>query len=150
MRFTFFIALALSLVLFVGCTGTENPYGAVHVEGTVTVDGAAIPGINVNFVPRDGEHAAGGQTDANGKFTVSTGGFNGAKPGTYDVVFSKVEIPGQDLSMEEYNARFGGRQPEPVHIIPQKFESPSTSGIEPVTVDTDRRKNVFTFDLRTQ
>ena len=101
------------------------------------------------MIPRDGDQSAGGQTDVRGKFTVSTGGFSGAKPGTYDVVFSKVEIPGADLPMDEYTQKYGGRQPEPVYLIPKKYESPKTSGIEPITVDTDRKKNSFTFELTT-
>ena len=146
----FFIALLLSLTLFIGCKGTENPYGTVHVEGTVTFDGGPIEGVNVVLVPRGGEHSAGGVTNASGKFTVNTGGFSGAKPGEYDVTFSKIELPGQDLPFEEYMAKYGNRQPEPEYMIPQKYENAKTSGIEPITVDTDRKKNVFTFELGTK
>ena len=147
MRFTFFVALALSLVLIVGCKKDDNPYGTVHVEGTVTVDGAPVEGINVVFAPRGGDYAAGGVTNASGKFTVNTGGYSGAKPGSYDVTFTKIEVPGGDLSLEEFQARFGNRQPTPEYLIPQKYEDAKTSGIEPITVSEDRRQNVFTFEL---
>ena len=147
---TFFTALTLSLVLFIGCKEKENPYGTVHIEGTVTLDGTAVEGVNVMLVPRGGDSAAGGITGANGKFTVNTSGYGGAKPGEYDITFSKVEIPGQDLSMEEFQAKFGSRQPEPQYLIPKKYESVKTSGIEPITVTTDKKQNVFTFDLQSK
>jgi len=152
MRFTHFIAIAflLSLTMFIGCKGTENPYGTVQVEGTVTLDGTPIEGVNVNFIARGGEFSAGGLTNASGKFTVATGGFTGAKPGEYDVTFSKMELSGQDLSYEEYTAKFGNRQPEPVYLIPQKYENAKTSGIKPVTVATDKKQNVFTFELQSK
>jgi hypothetical protein len=150
MRFTIFLTLLLPLTFFIGCSGNSNPFGTVHVEGMVTFDGNPVEGVNVNLISRDGEHSAGGLTGANGRFTVATSGFNGAKPGSYDVIFSKIELPGQDLSPEEFNRRFGNRQPEPTYVIPQRYESPQTSGIEPITVSTDRRQNVFTFDLRSE
>jgi len=151
MRFSFFITLMLSVTFFIGCGGAQkNPYGTVHIEGTVTLDGVPIEGANINLNPRDGEYSAGGLTDAKGKFTVNTGGFSGAKPGEYDVTFNKIEIPGQDLSFEESMAKYGGKTPDLIYHLPQKYDSPKTSGIEPITVDTDRKKNVFTFELTTQ
>ena len=150
MRFSFFIALMLSVTFFIGCGGTQNPYGTVHIEGTVTLNGVPIDGANINLNPRDGVHSAGGLTDAKGKFTVNTSGFSGAKPGEYDVTFSKIEIPGQDLSFEESMAKYGGKTPDPIYHIPQKYDSPNTSGIAPIVVDSDRKKNVFTFELTTR
>jgi hypothetical protein len=151
MRFTFFIALILSVTFFVGCGGEGNPHGTVHVEGTVTLDGNPIEGVSVILHPRDGVHSAGGITGANGRFTVNTSGFNGAKPGEYDVAFSKIEIPGQNLSFEESMAQGGGGgQPIPIYHIPQRYESARTSGIDPITVTTDRRQNVFMFELTSQ
>jgi len=150
MRFTIFIALVLPLTFFIGCGGNENPFGTVHVEGTITLDGNPIEGVSVMLHPRDGEQGAGGLTNANGRFTVTTSGFNGARPGSYDITFTKIELPGQDLSPEEYNRAFGGRTPDPIYLIPQRYGSPRTSGIEPITVTTDRRQNVFTFELRSQ
>jgi len=151
MRYTFFIALALILPLasFVGCS-EANPHGTVHVEGTITFDGNPVQGVNITLRPRDGAHSAGGITDASGRFTVATGGFNGAKPGEYDITFSKIEIPGGDLSYDEFMAQFGGRQPPAVHLIPQRFGDPNTSGIDPITVTTDRRQNVFRFELTSE
>jgi hypothetical protein len=150
MRYTLFIALALTLTLFIGCKGQENPHGTVPFEGTVTLDDKPIEGVSVTLNPKDGTNAAGGITGANGKFTVNTSGYSGAKPGTYDVTFKKVEIPGQDLSFEESQAKYGGKTPSPIYHIPQKYESVKTSGMEPITVTTDKKQNVFTFELKSQ
>jgi len=154
MRFTtLFIAFIFSLPLLTGCQ-QDNPFGTVYVEGTVTLDGAAIDGVSVTFIPRDsGEQlSAGGVTSANGKFTLTAGGSpagSGARPGTYDVIFSKEEIP-QTESPEEAVRLYGGGQPPVTYVIPRKYGSPVTSGIEPITVDTDRKKNSFTFVLTSE
>ena len=151
MRFTIiFTVLMLSVTFFIGCGGnSQNPHGTVHVEGTVTFDGAPIEGVNVTLAPREGDQSAGGITDDKGKFTVITSGFAGAKPGSYDVTFVKMEsLP--NLSFEESMEKYGGDPPKPKRMIPQKYETPKTSGIEPITVETDRKKNVFTFELTSQ
>jgi len=153
MRFTtLFTALFICLPLLTGCK-QDNPFGTVYVEGTVTLDGTPIQGVSVTFNPRDGDLVAGGMTDVGGKFRVQTGGApigSGAKPGVYDVTFHKAVIEGADLSMEESIAKYGGQQPPVVYIIPQKYENPKTSELEPITVDADRKKNSFTFDLKSE
>ena len=143
----------LFLPFFIGCA-QENPFGTVYVEGTVTLDGVAIDGVSVTLIPLDaGEQlSAGGVTDASGRFTVTAGGSpagSGARPGTYDVTFSKVSIT-QTESYEESMRLYGGRQPPIMHLIPQRYGNPRTSDIESITVDTDRRKNKFTFELTSE
>ena len=154
MRFTsLFIAFALSLTLLAGCGPSKNPFGAVYLEGTVTLDGSPIEGVNVNLIPRGGDLTAGGLTDATGKFTVTIAGSEvgtGAKPGEYDVTFSKVEVAGQDLSFDEFMKKYGNKQPETTYLVPQKYGSPQTSGVEPITVSTKKANNKFTFALTSQ
>jgi len=152
MRYTTIIIAVLFLPFFVGCA-QENPFGVVYVEGTVTYNGEPIQGVNVTFNPLDaGEQlSAGGLTDARGRFTLTAGGSptgSGARPGSYDVTFAKFEIP-QFESPEAQFAAIGDRQPEATHLIPERYGSPRTSGIEPVTVTTNRRDNVFNFNLTT-
>ena len=151
MRLTIILTLLLSLATFVGCGGSnKNPYGAVYLEGTVTLDGSPMEGISVTLVPRDGDLSAGGITDAAGKFTVTTGGSaagTGAKPGEYDVTFYKVELTGQGLSYEEYQKQFGDKQPETVYLVPKKYESAKTSEIPPITVSSNKADNKFDFAL---
>jgi len=149
MRFTLFIASIVSVALFIGCS-QPNPFGTVYVEGFITLDGQPVSDVDVTLNPRDGVHVAGGLSDANGKFTVTTGGAplgSGAQPGEYDVTLRKVHMEGSDLSMEELAIRYGGRMPPVTHLIPARYNEVRTSGFEPITVTTDKRQNVFRFEL---
>jgi len=150
MRFTIIIALLFSLVVFTGCQ-QDNPFGTVHLEGTVTFNGEPLADASVTLMPHNVElMTAGGMTDARGRFTVTTGGAplgSGAQPGTYDVTFSKFIMEGGDLTQEEHQAMFGRGRASIIHLIPERFGNPRTSGIDPITVTTDRRQNVFTFEL---
>ena len=166
MRFTTLILLLLSAAVFTGCGGANNnPFGAVYLEGMVTLDGSPVEGVGVTLIPRNGNFSAGGITNTYGKFTVTTGGSGhgtGAKPGEYDVVFSKNEFPpprqlpsvnlapNANPSTEGDKKKNENRRQEPVRLIPKRYESPKTSGIAPITVDTDKKKNSFTFELTTK
>ena len=146
-----FIVLLFAVAIFPGCGKQQNPFGTVYLEGTVTLDGTPIEGVSVTLIPLDtGEQlSAGGKTDASGKFTVTAGGSpagSGARPGTYDVTFTKMSIQ-RTASYEESKALYGSGQPPITHLIPQKYNSPKTSGIASITVDKDKRKNKFTFEL---
>ena len=152
MRFTTFYIAFFTLLFLVGCA-EDNPFGTVYVEGTVTLDGTPIQEVSVTFIPVDGEQSAGGITDISGKFTLTTGGSpsgSGAKPGTYNVAFNKIEVEGAGLSEEEYMAKYKGVTPPVIYHIPQKYGNPAASGIEPITVDTDKANNKFTFALTSQ
>jgi len=153
MRFTTTIAFVLSALFFIGCA-EKNPFGTVYIEGTVTVDGTPMQGISVSMYPQSSDGmSAGGITDAEGKFKVTSGGApidSGAKPGTYDVTFYKVKMEGSELSIEEFRMKYGNRMPPTTYIVPKKYNDPKTSGIAPVTVDTDKEKNKFTFELQSK
>ena len=150
MRFTtLLMAFILVATFFVGC-GTQNPFGTVYLEGVVTVDGQPMQGISVSLLPRDGDLAAGGITDANGKFVVDTGGApvgSGAKPGEYDVVFRKSQTEGKNMSMEESKALYGPGELPMTYLIPQRYGSPMTSGIAPIKVSEKKAENKFKFEL---
>ncbi|MCL2005572.1 MAG: carboxypeptidase-like regulatory domain-containing protein [Planctomycetaceae bacterium] len=153
MRITLIIAILL-VPFFAGCGGQDNPFGTVYVEGTVTFDGQPIDGVSITLIPRDeGEQlSAGGVTDANGKFTVTAGGSpagSGARPGMYDVTFSKISIP-RGASPEEDMMMYGGRRPPTTFHIPERYGNVRTSGLEPIVVDTNRRNNVFNFALTSE
>jgi hypothetical protein len=121
--------------------------------------------VGVTLIPRNGDFSAGGITNASGKFIVTMGGSGhgtGAKPGEYDVIFSKNEFPppqhlpsvnltpNANPSTEGNKKQNEKRRAEPIRSIPKKYESPKTSGIAPITVDTDKKKNSFTFELTTK
>ncbi|MDR2761365.1 MAG: Ig-like domain-containing protein [Planctomycetaceae bacterium] len=146
-----FLVLAC-FVLLTGC-GKRSPYDTVFVTGTVLVDGTPMQGISIIFNPvnPDEGHAAGGMTDANGKYKLTTAGLDiggGAVAGTYNVTFRKIEIVGNDLSWEEQIVKYPNGLPVIYHV-PQKYGDQGTSGIESVTIEKNK-KNVFDFNLSTK
>ena len=146
--------LACLLLMFTGCQKT--PPGIVYLEGIVTLDGNPIGGVNVILHPRNDEGtAAGGMTDARGRFTVTTHPApvgTGAMAGVYDVTFSKVETPVVNVSMMPMPApapsaaRQTQTPPQRTYIVPQRYGRPRTSGLEPITVEAGGN-NRFTFAL---
>ena len=155
-----FVALCLLGFLGVWLMGeTKNPYGAVHMIGTLTLDGEPIAGVSIILHPRDRDigRVAGGITDSRGRFTVTTGTApmaNGAIPGEYDITFQKIEMEGTAPSMEALRpAPASGtssprnvQPPSKKHVIPQKYGNPKTSGLDPITVKPTG-KNSFNFPL---
>ncbi|MDR0869453.1 MAG: carboxypeptidase-like regulatory domain-containing protein [Planctomycetaceae bacterium] len=145
------IILLLLCFAAIGCNN-PNPFGTIKVSGTVLLDGNPVQGISVNFNPVGGDISAGGLTDDTGKYTLTTGGATvggGAIPGEYNVTFSKVEIEGAELDMDEYLKKFGDRQPKITYVVPQKYEDVKTSGIASVKVEKGE-KNIFNFELTTK
>jgi hypothetical protein len=144
--------LVVVFVVLFGC-GQTNPYDTVYVEGVVKLDGVLVSEVNVNFEPINGEgNTAGGLTDSLGKFKLTTGGApfgSGAIAAEYNVTFSKTEVEGANLNEEEYKKQIGSRQPNVTHLIPEKYNNPSTSGINPVKVEKGK-PNKFNFDLTTK
>ena len=161
-----FLLLCGVLVMSAGC-GEKNPFGTAKVTGTVLVDGAPLEGINVSFALVSGDGmSAGGLTDSNGKFTLTSGGApvgSGAVPGEYNVTFFKAEYdapptpPPKTNEKEEVDPATGRVRrslptgaplppPKPIYLIPQKYEDPKTSGIEPVKVEAGKT-NTFEFEL---
>jgi hypothetical protein len=146
-----YFRLIVLLILFVGCAKT-NPYGTTFVEGTVQLDGVPIEGVNVNFTPIGNGNSAGGLTNSSGKFRLTTGNApvgSGVIPDEYKVTFSKIEIEGSNLTLEEYQKQIGSRPPKTTYIVPKKYDNSVDSGIAPVKVEKGK-KNVFNFDLSTK
>jgi hypothetical protein len=135
-----YFPIFLFLLFCVGCS-ERTPYNVVYVSGTVLLDGEPMDSINVTFSPvnPDEGHAAGGVTNAQGKFKLTTGGVaigRGAEPGTYNVYFSKLKDVTQPT--DPFTVV--------IDILPKKYKSAQTSGIEPVTV-VKKGKNEFHFEL---
>ncbi|MDR0336217.1 MAG: hypothetical protein LBI18_03905 [Planctomycetaceae bacterium] len=139
-------------VLLAGCRN-NNPYGTIPVSGTIKLDGQPIGGVHVTFLPVSaGKMEAFGMTIQDGSFVLSTGGAkfgNGAQPGEYHVIFSKTDIEDKykidkkdDVSALPFLAPI-------IHLIPEKYNNLSTSGIAPVKVEKNK-KNIFGFDLSTK
>lgn len=152
-----YVLIFLISLLF-GCN-RGNPYNAVQVSGTVTLDGKPIQGVTVTFSPVEEDGiSAFAFTDGEGKYTMTTGGArhgSGALPGTYRVLLSKTENVHQLPSLEDLDS---GRIRKPLsmaeafkvnHLIPQKYEDPNTSDLEPIAVERGK-KNIFNFELKSK
>lgn len=155
--------LALSLLAFAGCSGTEAVPGIVRVTGEVTLNGDPVEGATVTFQPEGAARAASGRTDAKGAFKLTTlNPGDGALPGNYKVMISKVEDtdPAHQMSAEEFTAMVsGGKRPpsgatrpgkkaENVGLkyhVPQKYMDANKSGLT-ATVDASG-KNHIVFPL---
>jgi hypothetical protein len=155
---TVLVAFVLLGFLVVWLMGESNPYGAVRIVGTLTLDGEPIAGASVVLHPRDRKNGivAGGITDRQGKFTVTTGTApmaNGAVPGEYDVTFQKIEVESTARSVEIMQPAPATLPPRSVqassrkYVIPQKYGNPRTSG-QFIVVEPNGA-NIFSFEITT-
>lgn len=138
----------LLLVAVLGC-GSGNPK-TIKTTGVVTYNGKPVEGAMVSFGSTEGKRSAGGQTDANGRFTLTTfAQDDGAVPGQYTVAVSKSEITGGMTEDEEHAAVQAQKpvsQPKSVDKLPAKYKSGNTSGLKAAV--TEGGENHFEFDLK--
>ncbi len=157
---------AMGLLVATGCPGgnTSN-LNTVKVSGTVTLDGAPLPGATVTFSPKsDGVRAAFGTTDENGRFTLTTlNPGDGAVPGSYAVTVSKPVAAAASAPSQDPRAMGGAISPEEAakimakaqggaagtaasaNVVPAKYASAATSGLTAeVKSGAD---NTFPFEL---
>ena len=126
----------------VGCNRSSNP-DLVPVEGTVTLNGGAMPEGgqgNVTFSPADGKgNTATGLMDADGNYRMST--FepdDGVLPGAYNVTVVWVSRGSGDPKT--------GVLTPPASMINERYSNPETSGLT-AKVDADGNDQ-FDFDLK--
>ncbi len=171
-RSTWRAAICGTVLAWVGCSnGGGGDVQLVDVVGTVTYNGAPLSGALVTFVPAKGPLAMG-KTDAEGKFSLSTGAEKGAVVGDAKVAVSLAAAgggvtnapamsPGSAKSVEEgkammekmaqqqYQATTGGGADTKASgsLLPEKYSNAETSGLT-ATVTADAAKNNFPFNLQ--
>ncbi|MCA8992726.1 MAG: hypothetical protein KDA88_12125 [Planctomycetaceae bacterium] len=163
MRFCLLSLLSVSLCTLIGCgsagEGAAQRVPVFKAGGTVTFAGAPVTDAAVTFVPLDGQPAAVGRTDANGKFTLMTYEYgDGAAVGSFTVLVSKSvsaapvtdeetpEAHGTDASAT-YTAGAahggGGAAADELSMVPESYSSADTSTLrESVTAEGENN-----FDL---
>jgi len=157
MKKLFFLAslcLSALALLSAGCGGSGEVEGVVPVSGAVTFQGAPVQGANVAFSPDGAEgRAAAGTTDAQGKYQLTTLNANdGAKPGNYKVMISKMETSGAGATMSQeeqtkYLEQHGSPPPTEIkNALPQQYAEATTTPLTATVKDGD--KNEFNFDLQ--
>ncbi|MDR1923615.1 MAG: Ig-like domain-containing protein [Planctomycetaceae bacterium] len=144
----FFLSAVLVLC---GCSPKATLSGLAPVQGVVTLDGNPVEGAIVSFSPlqSNGEmRAAAGQTDAQGKFLMTTlSPQDGVTPGKFAVTVIKYEKYGPP-PLKVINE--SGEDVTPPHpeknVLPKKYETRETSDIQ-VTIPDSGDKNI-TIDLK--
>jgi len=140
---TFFLAAAI-----LGCGGGGG-LSLVRVKGKVSYKGQPVSGASVTFQPSEGTPAVG-TTDANGEFTLTTGGRPGAVVGEHRVAITKysgaatpmAEPKPEDMRKMQMERSSSG----PTNEIPMKYANSATSGLV-ATVSSKASENEFEYTL---
>ena len=90
----------LSCLLAVGC-GPKLPYDVVPFAGTVTYQGAPVPGLPIYFLPETGR-PSNGFSDKDGKFTmIYTVRVDGVQTGKGTIYFELGPGDGMEFNNKE-------------------------------------------------
>lgn len=150
-------AVLLGLVLYTGCGKQQADIPKTYpVSIKIAHKGQPVEGANVMLVPQDASgKGASGTTDASGVAKMGLPGLaEGAIPGKYWVSVSKVAGTQSDpnISAEEfyqiYEQQGGNADPAasgPQHLLPVKYLSAQSAGLECVVEEKDDQ--LFEFDL---
>jgi len=150
MKLSLALCLCVGLVVLAGCGGSSSdagPENLVPVTGKVMVNGEAVAGITLTFLPDSGTTGTGGfaATSVDGNFIVKhRSGQEGIEPGTYKVVTSLYLTPTggpvpEGESAMDHNA---------TESLPPKYTAPNTTpfsaqvaeGMAPLSFEITKRK----------
>jgi len=118
----------LAIVTTIAGCGSGTGLEGVPAKGKVELDGAAVSGVSVRFVPQEGVRGRGGVgiTDSAGTFDAqSVQGSTGILPGTYRVLLEQLvmadgsPIP-PDVAPIDVNAR---------NLLPPVYSDPDNSPV---------------------
>jgi hypothetical protein len=108
--------LLASMMHLVGCGGNISVPSTRAVSGAVFHEGAPAAQVTVTFHPQFKlkHFTPSGVTDANGKFTLSTGAANnGAPAGEYVVTFQKLTADSDANGLDTDVDVWGGKYADP-------------------------------------
>lgn len=131
--------LCAMLVGFASCSGGGESLVTGSVEGTVTYNGAPLPGGTITFHGGTG-HGASAAIGSDGSFSVVSQHGPGLPVGDYNVsVFIPEEEDVDPLAPESE------RQAAQLDIkLPRKYRDPGTSGL---AASIQQNSNRLSFDL---
>jgi len=127
----------------VGCGQNEHPE-LRQVTGTIIYHDAPVVGAVVAFHNDQAKRLASGQTDEDGKFSLTSFDQNdGALPGAHTVVVSKFqeEEEAPALSMDDALSSRPRRVTKQRQLLPKKYNSKDTSPLV-VEVSEDRSNHL--------
>jgi hypothetical protein len=142
------LAFGFLVILVAGCGAMSDRRPTAPVKVSVTYKGKPVEGALVQFISIEKPQPAVGNTDASGSCSLQTYQANdGAIIGMNSVTITKNEMDTKNARpVNPEDADLIGVTPPPVlkSLIPKKYASPATSGIQ---ADVVRGKNEFTYDL---
>lgn len=152
MRVLAFCSIIPVVLLVTGCGGgPDDAPSLVSATGVVLYKGEPVSGANVTFIVENAPIASG-STDAEGKFSMTTGGRPGAPLGNAKVAISKASASAAATSnmtaedMAKMAAQGQMSLGTTKEELPAKYAQPDKSGLV-ATLDPDGAKNVFEFRL---
>ncbi len=141
-RFLLISSLSVLAVFAVGCGDGVKVPKTVPVTGTVTLDGKPVDGASVNLISEEGNITSSGQSDASGKFTLTTiigsKSVPGAVPGKHKVCVVKTSSSGgaaptssdpKELMAKMLTNPSATNEVKQTFLVPQKYSSPSSTPI---------------------
>jgi hypothetical protein len=146
------IAVCVLGMFGIALAGCGSGSGLVEVKGKVLYKAQPVSGATVTFQPSAGPLGIA-KTDANGQFTLTTGGRPGVAPGEYHVSVNKMSSGATDMTsmtpddMRKMATSGGAKSASPKNELPEKYANPATSKLT-ATVGNDASKNVFEFSLQ--
>lgn len=153
------IGLGLLVLALAGC-GDRAP-ALAPVKGRVTLDGKALAGKTLKFIPEDGTpgQGAGASTDQDGNYTLlavrpgATKDMAGAPPGKYRVVVNEpmfpIDLPVQNADESEPVPAIGPPTTAPKQVqqaIPPIYRNPETT---PLRVEVQKNGGDINIELVT-
>jgi hypothetical protein len=137
-------------IAFIGCSSSDKRNRSVeYVEGIITMDGKPLDNASIQFIPKtEGKgESAGGYTDTNGKYTLSSLNGNpgkGALAGEYIVLISKtISVPISGTKYEEDEV-----PPEELkQLVPAIYKNRNKPFF---TVTVVKGKNIHNFEVKSK
>lgn len=113
---------AVLAAILPGCGGGDGP-ALYPVTGTIKFDGKTLTGVEVTFIPADGNGVvAMGRADDDGDVVMMTNGRAGVAEGKYQVA---VAEPNRPISQQA----IASRTPPPMSF-PGKYAAAASSGLK--------------------
>jgi len=138
--------VVISLLSLAGC---ERGPRIVPVSGVITLDGKPVKDAAVMFLSTPGGRVATGNTDAAGRYSLTTHpSGNGAYEGTHTVTVTLYRDESSPGTNTPEGAVSGSSLVKFVWLVPEKYSRPSESGLT-ATVKYGEKGN-YDFDLKSE
>lgn len=152
------VCCAVGVLVLSGCGGTSDRPDVVPVSGKVLLNGEPVAGAQVTFHSEGSPRSAGGTTNQNGEFQLTTFDTNdGAVPGEHKVTILKPNeeaagAGGGEMDPSDPGEAYGQameqaktQTPQEITQLPQEYADPETTPLTRTVAPEP--PNEFTFEL---